>query len=214
MPYRRNLRLPEFDYSQPGAYFVTIVTQDRRMVFGHVVNGEKVLNEVGEMVKEIIDQIPEHYLGINVEVSVIMPNHVHLLFLITDVVAGPRACQSDQSTNGQPQGVAPTEERLSLPEADPRACHSDQPTNGQPQGVAPTEGRLSLPEIVHRIKSLTTNRYMIGVRDKGWPQFEKRFWQRNYYEHIIRNERDYLAIYDYIVANPICWENDEEFSVS
>ena len=210
------------------------------MVFGLVVNGEMVLNEVGEMVKEIIDQIPEHYLGINVEVSVIMPNHVHLLFLITDVVAGPRACHSNQPIDGQPQGVAPTEGRLSLPEADPRACHSDQPTNGQPQGVAPTEerlslpeagpracqsdqstngqpqgvapteGRLSLPEIVHRIKSLTTNRYMIGVRDKGWPQFEKRFWQRNYYEHIIRNERDYLAIYDYILANPMNWEKDEE----
>ena len=184
------------------------------MVFGQVVNGDMVLNEAGEMVKEIIDQIPEHYLGINVEVSVIMPNHVHLLFLITDVVAVPRACHSNQPTNGQPQGVAPIEGRLSLPEADPRACHSDQPTNGQPQGVAPTEERLSLPEIVHRIKSLTTNRYMIGVRDKGWPQFEKPLWQRNYYEHIIRNERDYLAIYDYIVANPINWEKDEEFSVS
>jgi REP element-mobilizing transposase RayT len=172
--------LPEFDYSQPGAYFVTIVTQDRRMVFGQVVNGEMVLNETGKMVIEVIDQIPEHYLGINVEVSVIMPNHVHLLFLITDVVAGPRA------------------------------CHSNQPIDGQPQGVAPTEERLSLPEIVHRIKSLTTNRYMIGVRDKGWPQFEKRFWQRNYYEHIIRNERDHLAICDYIVANPMNWEKDEE----
>ena len=114
------------------------------MVFGQVVNGEMVLNETGEMVKEIIDLIPEHYLGINVEVSVIMPNHVHFLFLITDVVAGPRA------------------------------CHSDQPIGGQPQGVAPTEKRLSLPEIVHRIKSLTTYRYSMGVRDKDWPRFDKR----------------------------------------
>ena len=138
-PHRQNLRLPEFDYSQPGAYFVTIVTRDRKLLFGQIVDGEVVLNETGKMVKEVIDQIPEHYLGINVEVSVIMPNHVHLLFLITDVVAGPRACHSDQPIVGQPQGVAPTEGRLSLPDSGPRACHSDQPIVGQPQGVAPTE---------------------------------------------------------------------------
>lgn len=177
LPHRRNLRLPEFDYSQPGAYFVTIVTQDRKPLFGHIVDGEMVLNEVGRMVQEVVDQIPEHYLEINVEVSVIMPNHIHLLFLITDVGAGPRACQ---------------------------------PSNGQPQGVAPTKEQLSLPEIVHRIKSLTTHRYLIGVRDKGWVRFEKHLWQRNYYEHVIRNERDYQATYDYIRSNPMNWEKDEE----
>ena len=142
-----------------------------------------VLNEVGRMVKEVIEQIPEHYPGITVDLFVIMPNHIHALILINDVVAGPRACQADQASRGQPQGVAPTKERLSL------------------------------AEIVHRIKSLTTHRYMIGVRDKGWLPFEKRLWQRNYYEHVIRNERDYQAINEYILANPINWEEDGEFSV-
>ena len=163
---------------------MTIVTHERRQLFGQIVDGEMVLNEIGKMVKEIVEEVPRHYQNINVEVFVIMPNHVHILFLITDVVAGPRACQSDQSNNGQPQGVAPTKEQLSL------------------------------PEIVHRIKSLTTHRYMLGVRDKGWPRFDKRLWQRNYYEHIIRNERDYQAIYEYIFANPFNWEKDEEFFLS
>ncbi len=183
LPYRRNLRLPECDYSQPGAYYVTIVTQDRKQSFGHIIDGEMILNDIGKMVEEVIDQIPEHYPGINVKLFVIMPNHIHFLFLIADVVAGPHA------------------------------YHMDQPDNGQPQGVAPTQERLSLPDIVHRIKSLTTHQYMIGVRDKGWPRFEKRLWQRNYYEHVIRNERDYQATYDYILANPINWQKDEEFSV-
>ena len=182
LPHRRNLRLPEFDYSQPGAYFVTIVTQDRKTLFGQVFIGKMVLNETGKMVKEVIDQIPEHYPGINVEISVIMPNHVHILFLIADV-------------------------------AGPRTCHMDQPDDGQPQGVAPTQDQLSLPEIVHRIKSLTTHRYTMGVMNKGWTRFEKHLWQRNYYEHVIRNEWDYRAIYDYILANPMNWEKDEEFSV-
>ena len=159
-PLRRNLRVPDFDYSQPGAYFVTIVTQDRKTLFGQIVDGKMVLNDIGRMVTEIFEGVPRHYQNINVEVSVIMPNHVHILFLIADVVAGPRACQTNQSNKGQPQGVAPTKEQLSL------------------------------PDIVHRIKSLTTHRYMLGVRDKGWPRFDKRLWQRNYYEHIIRNEQD------------------------
>ncbi len=47
----------------------------------------------------------------------------------------------------------------------------------------------------------------------GWPRFEHRLWQRNYYEHVIRNERDLQAIYDYIIANPMNWEKDEEFFV-
>ena len=180
-PHRKNLRLPDFDYSLPGIYFVTIVTQDRKLLFGKVVDGETVLNEVGLMVKEVIDQIPEHYPRIHIEVFVIMPNHVHILFHISEVVAGPRD------------------------------CHSNKTMTGQPQGVDPTKNHLSLPEIVHRIKSLSTNRYILGVKDKNWPRFENRLWQRNYYEHIIRSERDYQAIYDYIIANPLNWEKDEEY---
>jgi len=161
---------------------VTIVTQERKLFFGQIIDGEMVLNKIGKMVKEIVEGVPRHYQNIHVEVSAIMPNHVHFLFLITDVVAGHRACQTNQTNSGQPQGVDPTKEQLSL------------------------------PDIVHRIKSLTTHQYMIGVRDKGWPRFDKRLWQRNYYEHVIRNQRDYKAIYEYILANPMNWEMDEENS--
>ena len=195
---------------------MTIMTQYRKTLFGKIVDGEMVLNEVGRMVEEVIDQIPEHYPGINIELFVVMPNHIHALLIISDVVAGPRACHVDQMKSGQPQGVDPTEERPYLSNhravvvAGPCACQSN---DGQPQGVDPTKDQLSLPDIVHRIKSLTTYEYMIGVRDKGWPQFEKRLWQQSYYEHVIRNERDYKAIYEYILANPMNWEKDEEFFV-
>ena len=177
---RQSLRLPEFDYSEPGAYFVTIVTQNRKTLFGKVIDGEMILNEIGTMVKEVIEEIPQEYHGINVEVFGVMPNHIHILLLTSEVVAGPCACHK----------------------------------NGQPQGVDPTKNRLSLPEIVHRFKSLTTHRYMVNVKEKGWSRFEKRLWQRNYHEHIIRNERDYQAIYDYILANPLNWEKDKEFYTS
>ena len=123
------------------------------------------MNDVGKMVKEVIDQIPEHYLGVNVELFVIMPNHVHLLFLIYDVAAGPRdgvvADPRDGVVAGLRDGVVAGLRDGVV--AGPRACQSDQIDDGQPRGVDPTKNKLSLPEVVHRIKSLTTHRYSIGV---------------------------------------------------
>jgi putative transposase len=79
---------------------------------------------------------------------------------------------------------------------------------GQPQGVAPTH--LSLPDIVHRFKTLTTKQYTDGVKRYHWPAFQGRLWQRNYYEHIIRNERALERIRYYIQENPANWLFDRE----
>jgi REP element-mobilizing transposase RayT len=54
---------------------------------------------------------------------------------------------------------------------------------------------------------------MNGVKKLNWPRFETRWWQRNYYEHVIRNERDYQAIADYIYCNPQNWEKDAEYPI-
>ena len=76
-PHRWTLRLPEFDYSQPGAYFVTIVTQDRILLFGEILNGEMILNEVGKSVAELWLSIPEHFSNVELGEYVVMPNHIH-----------------------------------------------------------------------------------------------------------------------------------------
>jgi hypothetical protein len=80
------------------------------------------------------------------------------------------------------------------------------PGNGQPQGVAPT---LSVPDIVHRFKTMTTKRYVDGVKQHGWLPFHNKLWQRNYYEHIIRDEESYQRISEYIRTNPLQWLDDE-----
>lgn len=76
---------------------------------------------------------------------------------------------------------------------------------GRPHGAAPTLGT-----VVAWFKSMTTNAYGRGVRNDGWPAFEGRLWQRNYYEHIIGNERDLDAVREYIFNNPARWESDRE----
>jgi len=69
---------------------------------------------------------------------------------------------------------------------------------------------MTLADVVHRFKSLTTSRYRHGVAELGWQRFSGRLWQRNYYEHVIRNDHDLNDISCYIANNPSEWEADKE----
>ena len=69
---------------------------------------------------------------------------------------------------------------------------------------------MSLPDVVHRFKSFTTAQYRHGVNDDGWALFPGRLWQRNYYEHVIRNDEELRRIRRYIVENPAKWALDRE----
>ncbi len=172
---RRSIRLWGYDYSQAGAYFVTICTQKRACLFGDIIDGNMVLNDAGRMVDIVWNEIPKYYAGIDIDAFQIMPNHIHGIIVIV-VGAGPCAC----------------------------------PDTGQPQGVAPTTAGLSLPDVVHRFKTLTTKRYADGVKQHNWPRFPGKLWQRNYYEHIVRNENELNRIRQYIINNPVKWELDRE----
>jgi putative transposase len=194
--HRRSIRLRGYDYSQYGMYFVTICTQDRLRLFGDIADGEMTLNDAGCMVRATWDEIPAHYCGIEIDQFTVMPNHIHGIIKL--VGAGPRACPDPQaraSTN--PVG------------ATPRGCPTSQgqpQVAGQAQGPAPTD--LSLSDVVHRFKTMTTKKYTDGVKQNGWQAFPAKLWQRNYYEHIIRNEVAYLKIVEYIQTNSQRWEED------
>lgn len=60
-------------------------------------------------------------------------------------------------------------------------------------------------------KTMMTNEYIRGVKQLGWDVFDGKLWQRNYYEHIIRNETSYLRIVEYINNNPSNWKEDKMF---
>ena len=80
LPERKTNRLPTFDYSTNGAYFVTICTQDRRKILSRIVgDGPPVPKPCGAIAEEIIRQIPVKYPGVTVDRYVIMPDHIHLL---------------------------------------------------------------------------------------------------------------------------------------
>src|SRR3990172_7499849 len=182
--HRRSIRLPGYDYGQATAYFVTICTQNRECIFGDVIERQMVLNDPGKVVESVWRELPEHYPGVAVDACAVMPNHLHGIIIL--VGAGPSACPHPP---GQPQGV----------DGGP----------GRPQGVAPTKA-LSLPDVVQRFKSLTTAKYRKGVRDSGWQPFAGRLWQRNYYEHVIRDGDDLDRTRQYIAENPLRWQEDPE----
>lgn len=69
---------------------------------------------------------------------------------------------------------------------------------------------MSLQDVIHRVKTLTTREYIRGVKDLGWPPFQKRLWQRNYYERVIRDEDELNRARNYIHENPLMWHLDRE----
>ncbi len=164
---RQSLRLKGYDYTQAGAYFVTIVVQDGSCLFGEVACEEMRLNDAGEMVCRVWEALPLRFPGMELDMFVIMPNHVHGIVVIDTATADPGA--------------------------------------GAP-GVAPA----GLGNVIGAYKSLTTVEYARGVKTMAWPPFRDRLWQRNYYEHVVRNDEALTGIREYIVNNPARWSFDRE----
>jgi putative transposase len=184
--HRRSIRLKGYDYSYPGTYFVTICVHDRRCIFGDIIDRQMIANPAGNMVTNAWNELPKKYEHVATDFFVLMPNHIHGIIVLNPRHVGAAPC-------GRP------------------VCSGAQSPQGQPQGVAPTrETLLTLCDVVHRFKSWTTKLYSDGVKKQDWPSFPGRLWQRNYYEHVIRDDEDLNKIREYIVTNPYSWVEDKE----
>lgn len=169
--HRRSIRLKDYDYSQDGAYFVTICVYERQCLFGSVDQGEIRLNAPGMMVSKAWQDLDERFPEVKTDAFVVMPNHIHgILWLVGAPLVGALDDRIEATTR-----------------------------------VAPALGR-----VVGTFKSITTDKYIDGVKRYGWTPFSGKVWQRNYYEHVIRNERTLNATREYIEANPWQWANDPE----
>ena len=151
-----------YDYSQSGAYFVTIVVWQRECLFGEIVDGGMRLNEYGKIVQRAWFDLPKHYPHVQLGTFCIMPNHVHAVIIFIETVGA---------------GLKP----------------------------APTVARHPLSEIVRAFKSFSARRINELRKTQGVP-----VWQRNYYEHIIRNSDEHNRIHLYIGSNIDNWITDDE----
>jgi REP element-mobilizing transposase RayT len=84
------------------------------------------------------------------------------------------------------------------------------PSSNQPPHLGEHIGS-PLHRVVQWFKTMTTNKYIRGVKQFDWPRFDKKLWQRNYYEHIVRDEKSFLKIAEYIQNNPLKWHEDKYF---
>jgi putative transposase len=170
---RRSLRVPGFDYSGYGPYFVTICTQDRKHLFGHLRGYEISLNAAGKIVLNCWYDLTARFPEVELDSFTVMPNHVHGIIMI--VGAG-----------------------LALPS---RGAASSAPTEKPPSCIK----RHSLSDVVRAFKSISA----IQV-NRQLGRSKKPLWQRNYYEHIIRDEESLNRIREYIHYNPLKWSLDRE----
>jgi len=192
--HRRSIRLRGYDYSQPGAYFVTLCVQGQKCLFGNIMDGEIRLNEAGSMIQTVWEEIPAYYPDVGIDAFIIMPNHIHGIIIIVGAAPRGRPCVVESETFG-PAQEGPAQEGPAQAQV-----------QGQAQGPAPTG--ISLSDVVHRYKTMTTKRYADGVNQLNWSPFPGRLWQRNYWEHVIRNEPELHRIREYILNNPMQWESD------
>ena len=196
--HRQSIRLRYYDYADAGGYFVTICTHERDCLFGEVVNGEMRLNEAGQAVWDEWHQTEIVRQNLVLDEFVIMPNHFHGILFIDDGVGATRWVARDSPdvattigmTDRRVTGLKGTQSRAQM-----RATHRVAPTG-------PASG--SIGAIIGQFKSIVTKRINALRSNPGCP-----VWQRNYYEHIIRNEHDLLNIRRYIAENPLKWEQDE-----
>lgn len=189
--HRRSIRLPGYDYSQAGAYFVTICTQHRLCLFGEIVDRRMILNVAGQMVETVWQQLPHRFPQFVMDAFVVMPNHVHGIIVITDS-DNPNRIPSDRA----------------IPEPSPvEVCPLVRiPT----RGTSTDAYAQTLGEIVGAFKSITTHQYTIGVKQHNWLPFPGKLWLRNYYERIIRDEDGLNAVRQYIAQNPLRWAEDSD----
>jgi len=193
-PNRRSIRLPGYDYSQTGAYFVTICTKDRECLFGDIVNREMSLNDAGRMVDKWYGELENKFTDIKCDEYIVMPNHFHAI--IQNV--GADLC------------VCPNGNRVGTTMGENVAGKRVAGENVAGENVAGEHIGSPLQGVIQWFKTMTTNEYMRGVKQHGWPPFPGKLWQRNYYEHIIRNENEMARIREYIMNNPAQWATDRE----
>ena len=177
---RRTIRVQGYDYTQAGAYFITICTRDRECLLGKVVNGKVQLNDTGRLVESVWLQTATVRPDIELDAYVVMPNHFHAIFFIHET-----------------PGVA-------------GATHRVAPTKNYPAAVGKTHRPIgpkprSVGVIIAQFKSLVTKRINLTQQN-----LEGSVWQRNYYEHVIRDEESLNRICEYIFTNALRWDLDRE----
>lgn len=239
--HRHSIRLPGYDYTSAGMYYVTIRTSDYKHLFCRIQHGQVILNEIGYIVQDVWISLPQHHAYVCLDAFVIMPNHIHAIIMLTnntsinhgdgntlanncgnhggdhdgdarhghprarDVGAQRAAPPSIPSIPSIPSTPSiPYDENIAVGPSDAcdlsdRHIHHGDPKSGSKNDRCRMTPR-SLGVVVRSFKSAVTRQVNLYRNTPG-----AMVWQRNYYEHIIRDEADLRHARRYIADNPQHW---------
>jgi putative transposase len=176
---RHSIRLQNYNYSASGAYFITICTHQRECLFGEITDGVMQLNRLGETARSHWMNLPRHHLNLYLDAFVVMPNHLHGILILHGDRFGRAGVE--QKSNAITDNLSAGSERASF-----------------------EQKSAALPEILRGFKTFSARQINQIRRVSKVP-----VWQRNYYEHIIRNEESLARIRNYIDNNPMSWYIDK-----
>jgi putative transposase len=198
--HRRSIRLKGYDYSAEGAYFITICTQHRACILGEIIDGMMQPTPAGRMLAHWWLELNQKFSAIQTDEFIVMPNHFHGILTIHQSVGVDLRVYPLQNVT------------LPSPPTDMNGgVGDDSPTLEEGEHVgSPLRGDgVPVGRMVQWFKTMTTNEYIRGVKQQGWEPFDKRLWQRNYYEHIIRDQSALQYIRRYVRNNPKSWQTDQ-----
>lgn len=200
--HRRSIRLKGYDYSQAGLYFITICVQDKICLFGKILNGKMELNEAGKIAVSCWLDIPAHFPNATLHEYVVMPNHIHGIIELSGTSVGAKNISPEIGTENETFGIG---EKIISTE--------NRAKNISPQRMEPSNSEPSRPRGTSQTIGSIVRGFKIGVTK--WLHQNSNVhhvWQRNYYEHIIRDELSYIRIADYINDNPAKWQDDKFYN--
>ncbi|MFW6096429.1 MAG: transposase [Chloroflexota bacterium] len=189
---RRSIRLKNYDYRNPGAYFITVCVQGGACRLGKIFDGQMELNWRGHLVAGAWLWLAERYPYVDLDAWQVMPNHLHGILVLTNVKSDDS--QSDAGTVREP----PLHSGGTVRADEDRHAHGERPQAPKIIPIKKPVGRL-----IGAFKTVCTGQINRMQDTKG-----ARFWQRDFFDRIIRNQRELQAIREYIDSNAAIWESD------
>ena len=191
LPNRQSIRLKNYDYSQEGSYFITLVTQDRIHLFGKIEDGKMILNTVGKILEEEWRNTIELRPNITLGEFIIMPDHMHMIITIT---AQMEKKEDKEWIHSNPKSPSHTIGAIIRGFKGASTKKINQFLNSTGESQFAPESQFALIESPIDSQFAPTEFY------------KNKIFQRNYYEHIIRNQNDFNRIEQYIIDNPMNWK--------
>ncbi len=195
LPERKQLRYKDFDYSNPGYYFITICSDDKEEIFGRIEKGKMILSEYGWIVDKCWNLIPEHFTNVELDQFQIMPNHLHGIIIINPVGDG-----SPIPYKGKQNNMSPIHDKIAIE----NEINSEK-INVRDGKPVPNVKNSRLSDIVAYFKYMATKEVNLISKTPG-----KKIFQRSFYDRIIRNEKELYNIRKYIIENPLRWKYEKE----